>query len=80
MSTHIWQFKGDDGSFYNFDQKACLILEESYAKFLNGDVDVRSVKSGEGHYMVDFRLFTQTNILSENHTIRTVRRHKICKN
>lgn len=71
----VWQFKENDGKFHNYDQSANELIEEAYAKFLNGGIDVYSVKSGgRGHYMVDFRELTQTNITHENHTIRSIRR------
>lgn len=76
----VWQFRENDGLYYNFDKSASEQVEDAYQKFVSNpkQVDVVSAKSGtHGSYMIDFRQFTQTNITHENHKIRDVRRHQI---
>jgi len=73
-SGYIWQYL--DGSFQNYDLDASETVEEVYQQWVKnpGDFDVRSVKSGDFSYMVDFRKMTQMNIIHDNHTIRQIRR------
>jgi len=69
----IWQFK--HGGWHNYDEEASAVVEAAYQDWLNNPYsDVRSVKSGLWHYMVDFRQMRQTNAEHEAHTQREVRR------
>eukprot|EP01116_Phalansterium_solitarium_P003745 TRINITY_DN14564_c0_g1_i1.p1 TRINITY_DN14564_c0_g1~~TRINITY_DN14564_c0_g1_i1.p1 ORF type:complete len:340 (-),score=76.04 TRINITY_DN14564_c0_g1_i1:295-1218(-) len=75
---YIWQFRENDGRFHNYDIAASDVCEEVYQNYLGnrGDTDVRSVKSGQWNYMVDFMAFKQTNIDHHAHTVRDCRRVK----
>jgi len=55
-------------------QVKLLILYMINEKKNPGDFDVRSVRSGQFHYMVDFRQMTQTNVDHDNHTTRKIKR------
>jgi hypothetical protein len=76
LPDYIWQY--EDGGFCNYDLAASNEVEIVYQQWLKnpGDFDVRSVKSGAFHYMVDFRKMTQMNVDHENHTMRNIRRVK----
>jgi hypothetical protein len=76
LPEYIWQY--EDGDFRNYDVGASNEVEIVYQQWLKnpGDFDVRSVKSGSFHYMVDFRKMTQMNVDHENHTMRNIRRVK----
>lgn len=70
----IWEF--EDETFHPYDSEASDLVEEAYQqwKINPGDFDVRSVKSGQFHYQVDFRQMLQMNVDHENHTTRRIRR------
>jgi len=73
----IWQF--NDQGFYNYDLDASKEVEKQYKKWKKDtttNIDVRSVKSGKFHYMVNFRTMKQTNIDHDKHTQRDIRRAK----
>ena len=80
----IWQYY-DNSKFttnksaddwYDYDAQASDIVEESWLKYIvnRGLNDVRSVKSGEWEYMVDFMNWNQQNILHSDHRKREIRR------
>ena len=81
----IWQFydnnnfnasiKKSDG-WYDYESEASDIVEDEWQRYIvnRGMNDVRSVKSGEWEYMVDFVNWKQTNIIHMNHKIRAIRR------
>jgi len=75
----VWQFMENDKCFYNYESDASDVVESVYQDYLKnpGNTDVRSVKSGQWHYMVDFREMTQQNIQHENHTKRRIRRIQV---
>ena len=80
-----WQFydknnfnapiKKSDG-WYDYAPKASDIVEDEWQRYIvnRGMNDVRSVKSGEWEYMVDFVNWKQTNIIHINHKTRAIRR------
>lgn len=69
----VWQFK--HGGWHDYDSAAAQIVEKEFLDWQqNQYLDVRSVKSGVWHYMVDFRNMKQTNIEHQAHTQRDVRR------
>jgi len=80
----IWQYfdnnkvisnPSHDG-WYNYDAEASDIVEDAWQKYVvhRGLNDVRSVKSGEWEYMVDFMNWKQMNIIHTAHTKRDIRR------
>jgi len=71
---YIWQF--DDQGFYNYDVDASKEVEKQYKEWKEWNIDVRSVKSGKFHYMVNFRTMKQTNIDHDSQTQRDVKRVK----
>jgi len=75
----VWQFLENDGYYHNYDEEASNTVEEVYQMYLKspGATDVRSVKSGQWNYMVDFREMTQQNIQHESHTKRKIRRIQV---
>jgi len=75
-SGYIWQYF--DGGWCNYDFNASEAVDQVYDQWKKnpGDFDVRSVRSGQYHYMVDFRQMTQTNVDHENHTTRKIRRQQ----
>lgn len=44
----MWQYKGNDGNFFNYNHEASRIVDGVYQEYLSSDraVDVREVKSG----------------------------------
>jgi len=80
--SHVWQFVENDGSWRNYEVAASDEVEDTYQKYLQnkGDSDVRSVKSGQWQYQVDFMAYKQTNIQHSNHTVRNIRRVAIAAN
>lgn len=62
--------------WYNYDPEASDIVEDSWQKYIvnRGMNDVRSVKSGEWEYFVDFMNWKQRNIVHSAHTQRPIRR------
>jgi len=75
----VWQYLENDKLYYNYETTASETVEEVYQQYLvaPGATDVRSVKSGQWNYMVDFREMTQRNIQHEAHTKRKIRRIQI---
>jgi len=73
----VWQYF--DGGFKNYDVAASDTVEGVYQEYLTSPytTDVRSVKSGQWSYLVDFKQWTQQNIQHENHTTRKIRRVQI---
>lgn len=73
---YIWEYY--DNGWFPYDKEASKIVEQAYQSWVKnpGDFDVRSVKSGRFHYMVDFRQMKQQNVEHENRTIRDIRRVK----
>eukprot|EP00760_Papus_ankaliazontas_P006491 PhM_4_TR13060/c0_g1_i1/m.44156 len=72
-----WQFYDDGNKWSDYDAVATKALEKAYVDWQkNPHIDVRSVKSGQWHYMVDFNLMQQQNIDHENHRIRKIQRIK----
>jgi len=53
----VWQYIENDKLYYNYEPTASETVEEVYQQYLvaPGATDVRSVKSGQWNYMVDFR-------------------------
>jgi hypothetical protein len=75
----VWAWQYWDNGWYNYDKEASNLVEATYQEYLKnpGITDVRSVKSGQWTYQVDFRQMTQINIEHENHTSRKIRRYRI---
>jgi hypothetical protein len=74
-TSHKWQFKMDSGAWADYAPAANKEVEKAYASWLvNPHVDVRSVHSGDWHYMIDFNLNQQQNIQHAAHKIRDIRR------
>jgi hypothetical protein len=73
-TTGKWEYF--DNGWFAYDKEASDLVEQAYQEYLSnpGMYDVRSVKSGHWHYMVDFVNFKQTNVEHENHTERNIRR------
>ena len=69
------KIRSADG-WYDYDDDASDIVEDEWQRYIvnRGMNDVRSVKSGEWEYMVDFANWSQTNTLHQNHKVRSVRR------
>jgi len=70
----VWQYK--DGGWHNYAAEASKLVEQEYQEYNKnpGHSDLRSVKSGDWHYLVDFVNMKQTNIDHDNHTRRDIRR------
>jgi hypothetical protein len=75
----VWVWQYHDKNFKNYDPHASDLVEGVYQEFLTSPYtcDVREVKSGQWHYMIDFRQMTQTNTKHESHTVRNIRRIQI---
>jgi len=73
----VWQYY--DNGFYNYSGVASDVVEGVYQEYLSSPytTDVRSVKSGQWAYLVDFREMTQQNVEHESHTKRRIRRVQI---
>jgi len=73
----VWQYY--DNGFFNYNPTASDVVEGVYQEYLTSPytTDVRSVKSGQWAYLVDFRGMTQQNVEHENHTKRKIRRVQI---
>jgi len=76
---NVWVWQYFDKGFQNYDAEASDIVEGVYQEYLTSPYtcDVRSVKSGQWQYEIDFRVMTQTNIQHENHTKRRIRRLQV---
>ena len=75
LTTHKWQYKGDSGKFQDYFAAASTEVEKAYASWtVNPHIDVRSVKSGDWEYQVDFNQMQQTNIRHPNHKVRSIQR------
>jgi len=74
--SHIWQFKENNNLWGNYDLKASDQLEEVYLAYLENreGTDIRTVKSGQWEYEVDFKTLQQTNIQHPSRTVRSIRR------
>lgn len=80
----IWQYFDNNklintptlDGWYDYDPEASDIVEDAWQKYIvnRGMNDVRSVKSGEWEYMVDFMNWKQQNIIHSAHTKRNIRR------
>lgn len=80
----IWQYYDNNKSishpsvdgWYDYDAEASDTVEDAWQRYVvhRGLNDVRSVKSGEWEYMVDFMNWKQTNIIHSAHTKRNIRR------
>ncbi|KAK5583609.1 hypothetical protein RB653_005207 [Dictyostelium firmibasis] len=69
----VWQYS--HGSWLDFDTDASKIVEEAYQEWLtNPFTDVRSVKSGNWAYQINFKENQQTNIQHHDHKVRDIRR------
>jgi len=71
-----WQYSEAGSKWMNYDDTASDVVEVAYQSYLKnpGACDVRSVKSGQWSYQVDFLNLKQTNIQHESHTVRSIRR------
>ena len=73
--SHKWQYVADHGKWSDYTPAASKELERAYASWIvSPHIDVRSVKSGDWEYMVDFNLSQQTNVKHPNHKIRKIQR------
>nr|QYA18369.1 bifunctional linker histone H1/H5 [Clandestinovirus] len=79
QTSLVWTWQFHDNGWCNYHPDASKVVEATYQEYLRnpGITDVRSVQSGEWHYLVDFRQMTQQNIQHENHTVRRIRRVNI---
>jgi len=75
----IWVWQYYDNGFHNYQTDANDVVESVYQEYLKSPYtcDVRSVKSGQWMYEIDFRVMTQKNIRHESHTERKIRRFQI---
>jgi len=73
-SEYVWQY--EDRGWHDYDATASDLVEKAYQDYLlnPGACDVRSVKSGQFHYQVDFLNNKQTNVDHNSHTQRNIRR------
>ena len=76
-----WQYFDKDKNmnpegWYDYDTEASDIVEDHWQQYIQNRAmnDVRSVKSGEWEYMVDFMNWKQTNVQHQNHKVRNIRR------
>jgi ABC-type sugar transport system ATPase subunit len=70
-----WQFLNDAGAWEDYEKAGAALVEAAYQDWLgNKFVDVRSVKSGQWIYQVDFATFKQTNAQHPSHTVRSIQR------
>jgi len=62
--------------WYEYDPEASDIVEDAWQRYTvhRGLNDVRSIKSGEWEYMVNFMNWDQQNIIHSSHTKRKIRR------
>jgi hypothetical protein len=75
VKTHKWQFVTDIGEWADYEKKASIEVEKVYAEWcVDPHIDVRSVRSGDWAYQVDFNLMQQTNIQHHAHKVRKIRR------
>ena len=73
--THKWQFQLGNGEYKDYAPDASQAVELAHSSWLlNPHIDVRSVKSGDWEYMIDFNLMQQQNIGHGSHRIRKIRR------
>lgn len=77
-----WQYWVDDYvdgksvGWYDYEAEASRVVENIHTEWLNNsDFSVRSVKSGEFCYHVDFNAMTQTNVVLPSGRVRRIRRH-----
>jgi hypothetical protein len=75
---HKWQYfdaTKANGPWFDYDLYASDLVEDAYADWKRDPhIDVRSVKSGEWEYMVDFNSMEQQNVQHTAHTRRKIRR------
>lgn len=78
----VWQYWVDDYvdgksvGWYDYEPEASRIVENIHSEWLNNsDFSVRSVKSGEFCYHVDFNAMTQTNVVLPSGRVRRIRRN-----
>lgn len=71
-----WQYQENSSTFGDYGPKASALVEQAYCEYMSApsNWDVRSVRSGEWCYQVDFPNMIQTNIQHENHKVRRIRR------
>jgi hypothetical protein len=68
-----WQYQ--DKGWKNYADPASNVVEKAYQEWQKDPyTDIRSVKSGQWAYQVDFNRMKQINIEHENHTERDIRR------
>lgn len=74
--AYIWQYVDNSGKYADYDAPASDAVEEAYEEYQKNPhmMDVRAVRSGDWQYQVDFVQMKQTNIVHENHRVRTIRR------
>jgi len=74
QDEYVWQYK-HGALWHTYDAEASKMVEAIYQTFVTDpNTDIRSVKSGDWSYMVDFNNMTQQNIEHQNHTVRNIRR------
>jgi len=73
---YIWQYRENNGTWGDYDLKPSDVLEEVYQAYLENreGTDVRTVKSGQWEYEVDFKSMQQTNMQHPSRTVRPIRR------
>eukprot|EP01095_Lingulamoeba_sp_RSL-Kostka_P017101 TRINITY_DN8693_c0_g2_i1.p1 TRINITY_DN8693_c0_g2~~TRINITY_DN8693_c0_g2_i1.p1 ORF type:complete len:288 (-),score=99.50 TRINITY_DN8693_c0_g2_i1:45-908(-) len=69
-----WQYY--DNGYHNYDDEASILVEEGYQMYQRRPEKyfVRSVKSGDWEYYVDFANMKQRNIEHSSHTERNIKR------
>lgn len=73
--THRWEFVDDKGGWSRYNGEASKLVEMEYQAWQQQpSVFVRSVRSGDWHYSVNFTKMEQTNINHPNHRVRKIRR------
>lgn len=73
--THRWEFVDDKGGWSKYTPEASKLVEMEYQAWQQQpSVFVRSVRSGDWHYSVNFNTMEQTNINHPNHRVRKIRR------
>lgn len=73
--THRWEFVDDKGGWSKYSPEASKLVEMEYQSWQQQPaIFVRSVRSGDWHYSVNFNKMEQTNINHPNHRVRKIRR------
>eukprot|EP00744_Colponema_vietnamica_P006883 GILI01009954.1.p1 GENE.GILI01009954.1~~GILI01009954.1.p1 ORF type:complete len:186 (+),score=39.40 GILI01009954.1:49-606(+) len=73
--THRWEFVNDSGNWSKYLPEASKLVEMEYQSWQQQpSVFVRSVRSGDWHYSVNFNQMEQTNINHPGHRVRKIRR------